>query len=85
MPKKPKHKQHCNRFNKDLKNGPHQKKFLLKKNKEIGDFRKVDFMTFFFFLEGTHWGQKKNASQLLLTVQNIYQYFEILTDLKCAF
>ena len=24
-PKKPKQKQHCNKFNKDFKNGPHQK------------------------------------------------------------
>ena len=53
------------------------------KNKEIWDFRKVDFMIFFFWKEYTR--GKKNASQLLLTIQNIYQYFEILTDLKCAF
>ena len=27
-----KQKQHCNKFNKDLKNGPHQKTKILKKN-----------------------------------------------------
>ena len=41
---------------------------------------------FYDFLGGRNTlGAKKNASQLLLTIQNIYQYFEILTDLKCAF
>ena len=29
--KKAKHKQYCNKFNKDFKNGPHQKKKTLKK------------------------------------------------------
>ena len=30
-----KKKQYCNKFNKDLKNGPHQKKKILKKKKEL--------------------------------------------------
>ena len=42
-----KQKQYCNKFNKDFKNGPHQKKKILKKKKrgpkhlEKGDTRKV--------------------------------------------
>ena len=37
-PKQPKHKQkqHCNKFNKDFKNGPHQKNLLEKVERIIG-------------------------------------------------
>ena len=39
MVKKPKQKQYCNKFNKDFKNAPHQKKSKKKKDiiKEVKD------------------------------------------------
>ena len=40
-----KQKQYCNKFNKDFKNGPHQKN--LKKHKSMGSF---SLSLFFFFL-----------------------------------
>ena len=33
MAKNPKQKQYCNKFNKDFKNGPHQKKIIKKKKR----------------------------------------------------
>ena len=45
MAEKPKHKQYCNKFNKDFKNGPHQKKKKKKERnlKEKNDTIQIEF------------------------------------------
>ena len=53
-------KQYCNKFNRDFKNGPHQKKILKKKNmfleRELLDTLIKSFITIFIFEYLTHWG-----------------------------
>ena len=52
---------------------------------EMWDHERSDFLKFFFGTNIYYTLRAKNAFQPLLTIQNICQYFEILTSLKYAF